>query len=284
MSMTRQSSPGTAAVPVHRAARTNFRQMPAGVLARSYPRGMHIGLHVHPEAQLLYAPEGLMQVGTPEGCWFVPPERAVWLPPRTQHTVDVLADLEMRALLIEATQLAAHEEAARLNRPFVVTVAPLLREVILGAFADDTGPALRRLLTDVALHQLPAAEDPGSFMPMPTDPRARRVAEMVLADPRCDTGLADLASRAGASMRTISRLFPAQTGLSFKAWRQRARISASLPLLGRGDLSVKQVSARLGFAGVAAFSHAFRQVTGRKASEMAAHGRGARSAHRPQLP
>lgn len=247
---------------------SNFKEMPAGVLSRSYPRGTRIGLHVHPEAQLLFASKGIMQVTTPKGRWFVPPERAVWLPPRLEHAVDVLADIEMRSLLIERKRLQAHPEAHRLSREFVVAVRPLLRESILASFEEHTRPQLRALLADVALYQLAEAEDPGTFIPLPADPRARAVAELVLADPTGARELGDLARLAGASARTITRLFPAETGLTFKAWRQRARIMIALRVLGEGHASIKQVASKLGFSSVAAFSYAFRQVMSMQPSEM----------------
>ena len=74
--------------------------------------------------------------------------------------------------------------------------------------------------------------------------------------------LADLARAAGASPRTITRLFPAETDLTFKEWRQRARIVASIEMLDGGRATVAAVAARLGFSGTAAFGHAFRQVLG----------------------
>lgn len=247
---------------------SNSRRMPDGVLSRSYRRGTQIGLHVHPDAQLLFASRGIMQVSTPNGRWFVPPERAVWIPPRMEHSVDVLADIEMRSLLIARKRLNAHPEAARLSREFVVVVKPLLREAILSSFAEDTPPRLRELLADVALFQLAEAEDPGTFIPLPLEPRARVVAELVLADPRGELELDALSKRAGASARTITRLFPVETGLTFKAWRQRARIMIALELLGEGDATIKQVAAKLGFSSVAAFSYAFRQVMNVQPSEI----------------
>src|SRR5215212_8233023 len=56
-------------------------------LARFYERGVHLGLHAHAEAQLLFASSGVMQVTTPRGRWLVPPRRAVWVPPRSAHAV-----------------------------------------------------------------------------------------------------------------------------------------------------------------------------------------------------
>ncbi len=245
------------------------------VLPRSYPRGTRLGMHMHREAQLLFASQGVMQVTTPKGRWLVPPERAVWLPPRVEHAVDVLADIEMRALLVDAGWLAAHPEATRLGNEFVVAVGPLLREAILACFDPPGAPARhpRRtgLLLELALYELAEAEDAATFVPLPIDPRALRVARLVLADPGGDRALDDLSAEAGASARTVSRLFRAETDFSFKEWRQRARIVAAVEALGTsagGRASVKQVAARLGFSSPAAFGHAFRQVLGMTPGEM----------------
>jgi AraC-like DNA-binding protein len=242
------------------------------VLARSYPRGTRLGQHMHREAQLLFASKGVMQVTTSKGRWLVPPQRAVWLPPRIEHAVDVLADIEMRALLVDADWLAVHPEAPRLQCEFVVAVRPLLRETILACFGPP-GPHPRRagLLLELALHELPEAGDPTTFLPLPLDERARRVAQMILANPGSERALDDLAAEAGASGRTVSRLFGAETDFSFKEWRQRARILAAVEALGTpgpGRTSIKQVAARLGFSSAASFAHAFRQVTGSTPGEM----------------
>ncbi len=231
-------------------------------LARSYARGVHLGWHVHAEAQLLFASRGVMQVTTPKGRWLVPPRRAVWVPPRLEHAVDMLTDLEMRSLYIAPSWLAFHPEAPRLGREFVVAVGNLLRELVLAMFTDAADPRRIDLLARLALFELAEAEDGATFMPMPSDPRARRVAELVLSDPAGARELGDLARAAGASARTITRLFPAETDLTFKEWRQRARILASVEMLDSGRSSIAAVAARLGFAGAASFGYAFRQVLG----------------------
>lgn len=230
-------------------------------LARSYPRGTRLGLHAHREAQLLFSMSGLMQVATPRGLWLLPPARAAWLPAGIEHSVDVLADIEMRALLIPPALLDSHGQAARLDQEFVVAVRPLLRQVILSLFEPCSDSRRTELLLELALHELPEAEDGATFMPLPTEPRARRVAELVLSRPDDDWSLEALAARVGLSARTLTRLFPAQTRLTFKAWRQRARVVTTLGLLGNG-MPIKQVAARLGFSSTAAFGHAFRQIVG----------------------
>jgi AraC-like DNA-binding protein len=231
-------------------------------LDRFYLRGTQLGLHAHAEAQLLFAASGVMQVTTPKGRWLVPPRRAVWVPPQSEHAVDMLTDLEMRSLYIAPAWLAAHPEQPRLGREFVVSVGTLLRELVLAMFTAGADPRRVDLLARLALFELAEAEDGATFMPLPSDPRARRVAEMVLAEPAGIRELADLARAAGASQRTITRLFPAETDLTFKEWRQRARILASVGVLDSGRVPVSEVAARLGFSSAAAFGHAFRQVMG----------------------
>ena len=70
----------------------------------------------------------------------------------------------------------------------------------------------------------------------------------------------ELASRAATSVRTVSRVFPAETGLTLKSWRQRARIVQAMDWLARGH-AIAHVSVEFGFASTASFSCAFRQVT-----------------------
>src|SRR5260221_10361523 len=98
-------------------------------------------------------------------------------------------------------------------------------------------------------------------MPMPSDPKARKVAELLLRDPADGRDLDALARAVGVSGRTLSRLFPHETQLTFKVWRRRARIIAAIELLGQPRQSIKRVAAKLGFSSTAPFSFAFREVT-----------------------
>ena len=92
----------------------------------------------------------------------------------------------------------------------------------------------------------------------------------MLADPTETHDIAYLAREVGTSARTLSRLCAAETQLSFKSWCQRARIAAAIERLSmQPGLSVKQLAADLGYASFPAFSHAFRQVTGKTPTEFA---------------
>jgi AraC-like DNA-binding protein len=238
------------------------------LVARSYRKGARLDPHMHREAQLVYAARGTMQVTTPSGRWLVPPDRAVWVPARFVHAIDVLADIEMRTLYFDIGWLNRQPRSASLMSEFVVRVSPLLHQAILALFDKDTAPERTTLLVKLVMLELHRAEDSATFIPLPQEARCRRAADIVLAAPGAPHDIDTLAQRVGTSARTLSRLFAAETQLSFKSWRQRARIAAAIQKLSVDpNASMNQVAADLGYASVPAFSHAFRQVTGKTPTE-----------------
>jgi AraC-like DNA-binding protein len=240
------------------------------LVARHYRKGVRLDTHMHREAQLVYAAKGTMQVTTPKGRWLVPPDRAVWVPARLEHSIDVLADIEMRTLYFDLGWLAKERRSTSLGAEFVVRVSRLLHESILALFDGRNDSARTDLLIRLVILELHQAEDPATFIPLPHEQRCRRAAERVLADPTKSYEIDDLAREVGTSARTLSRLFSMETQLSFKSWCQRARIAAAIERLSmQPGLPVKQLAADLGYASFPAFSHAFRQVTGKTPTEFA---------------
>ena len=71
--------------------------------------------------------------------------------------------------------------------------------------------------------------------------------------------LGDVAARAAMSERSFSRHFSAELGMSFRAWRQRARLIASLDLLA-SPRAVKDIAATLGFGDAAAYVSSFKAL------------------------
>jgi AraC-like DNA-binding protein len=238
------------------------------LVANHYRKGHRIEPHHHREAQLVYAARGTMQVTTPKGRWLVPPDRAVWVPAGLAHAIDVLADINMRTLYFDIAWLKRERRSTSLKSEFVVKVSPLLHQAILALFDKDNATERVALLIKLAMLELHRAEDSATFIPLPQEPRCRRAADIVLAAPAAAHEIEALAEKVGSSARTLSRLFAAETQLSFKSWCQRARIASAIQKLSvDANVSVKQLAADLGYASVPAFSHAFRQVTGRTPTE-----------------
>src|SRR3978361_2298499 len=111
------------------------------MIANRHAKGIRLATHMHREAQLVYAARGTMQVTTPKGRWLVPPDRAVWVPALSEHSIDVLADIEMRTLYFDLSWLEREQRSASLDAEFVVRVSPLLHQTILALFHGPTDAA-----------------------------------------------------------------------------------------------------------------------------------------------
>jgi AraC-like DNA-binding protein len=96
---------------------------------------------------------------------------------------------------------------------------------------------------------------------MPRDRRLRRLCTALLAAPGDSRTLGAWARSANASARTLARLFVAETGLTFGAWRQQARVLEAMGRLGGGQ-AVTEVALDLGYDSVSAFSAMFRRASG----------------------
>lgn len=228
-------------------------------LAATYYGGFHIKPHRHHWGQLIYAGAGVMRVNAGGTLWIVPPARAVWVPAEAEHQIHGLGDFAMRTLYFPTAMLDPLPDEC-----CAIDVQPLLRELVLELVercpideADEAGMRMSR----VALDLIAQAGVLPLQLPLPRDPRALRLAERLQDDPASPAELPELAGEAGASARTIQRLFLAETGLSFSQWRQRLRLLHGATLLG-GGMSVTNAALDAGYSGTSGFVAAFRKHFG----------------------
>jgi transcriptional regulator GlxA family with amidase domain len=74
--------------------------------------------------------------------------------------------------------------------------------------------------------------------------------------------LAELAARSGMSVRTFSRRFRAEAGLTPVRWLVQQRVDRARRMLEAGDESMERIAARAGFATAASMRMHFRLVVG----------------------
>ena len=215
--------------------------------------------HRHKRAQIVYPTQGAYWVATPQGNWLVPANQAVWIPPNVHH--EVFSHDSVTALLLFVD--IAH--AGTLPQSCVaVRVSPLLRELLYKAVAcgndyPPDGPAAR--LARVMLDELNQMSTAPFFLPMSRDRRLVRMMKALLDDPADERGFAALARDAGASVRTLARLFRRDTGMTFPQWKAQLRLIQAIDRLGQGT-PVTQVAFDLGYSSASAFIYMFRQKMG----------------------
>jgi AraC-like DNA-binding protein len=238
-----------------------FEQAPRPMVgfAYDYPADHHTGWHHHPRAQLLHAIAGVMRVATQSAHFIVPPGTGLWVPAHTPHLTRMPTGLAMRALFLREDAARAGPEAVT-----VVAISPLLRALILAACEqpvmwDEGGPV--RHVVALALHEIGHAATRPISIPSVRDHRLQRVTEVLLADPADPRGLEAFAEMAGASARTLARLFRRETGMSFQAWRRQLRLTEGLAALAQGGTPAR-VAASVGYGSGPAFGAAFRAAFG----------------------
>jgi len=128
-----------------------------------------------------------------------------------------------------------------------------------------------------AQHQLQATH-PGQGLPESYDPerlafafryyrhlaRVRRYVDEHHDQP---LRLREVAVSIGLSPSRLSHLFTEKVGLPFQVWIRLERVSRARALLSATDLSVTEVTYRVGFQSLRSFERAFKRFTGMTALE-----------------
>lgn len=148
-------------------------------------------------------------------------------------------------------------------QPTVVSVSPLLREVLvaLTATEPERPDTERTNLEAVALDQLRRCPAEPLHLPEPTDDRLATISAILHNDPGDSRTLAELGRAVGAGERTLSRLFRRQTGMKFPQWRTQLRLHHGLVRITQGD-PVTVVAIDVGFANPSGFIEAFKATFG----------------------
>lgn len=224
---------------------------------RPLTAGERVEAHRHDDHQIVYAGSGVLAVTTDAGTWFAPGARAIWVPAGTVHAHRAHGHLDMHTI-----GLPARDNPLGLDVPTVLTVGPLLRELIVAytrAPRDDSPE--RRRLRAVLLDQLRVSPQRPVHLPAPTDPRLVAVCAALHHDPGDQRTLAALAADAGVGERTLTRLFRSDLGMTFPQWRTQLRLYHALKMLADGA-AVTAVAHRCGWSSTSAFIDVFRRAFG----------------------
>jgi quercetin dioxygenase-like cupin family protein len=93
--------------------------------ASTYPDGYRVRAHHHSQAQLLNAVAGIVMVQTGLGRWMIPPGYAIWIPPKVEHSVDILGEVTMHSVYVAPHAIEGLPETLR-----VVGLTGLMRGLI----------------------------------------------------------------------------------------------------------------------------------------------------------
>ena len=244
------------------------------VRVRRVAAATRIAPHRHDWAQVAYSSTGVLRVSAGAHTYIVPPSRAVWIPPAVEHVVHVIEDAELRTLYrhvpagasgpaaLGAAQQGPAGAAWQVCR--VLEVSPLLRELVdqLGQAAlGDDADERERLCAALVQDELRRARPVPLGVGLPADKRLRSLCEAVLDDPARHATLQGWAHEAGASVRTVARLFRQELGTTFAEWRQQVLLAKALSMAAR-KRPMAHIAAELGYASASAFTAMVRRSVG----------------------
>lgn len=200
-----------------------------------------------------------MTVETSQGMWVLPTSRALWIPAGVPHAVRMSGEVSLRTLYFRPKLVRALPRTCT-----VVNISPLLKELILYICqfkSLNKRTRARRHLIEVLLDLLGSSQTIPLQLPRPLDPRALRVAEVLYSDPRSPVPMEEICIRAGASKRTIERLFQHDTQMTLGRWKQQLRLMCGMRLLAQG-MKVSSAALEAGYSSPSAFILMFKSVLG----------------------
>ncbi|WP_162942390.1 helix-turn-helix domain-containing protein [Desertimonas flava] len=212
--------------------------------------------HSHEVHEVVWGATGTRTVEIGPDTWIIPPTIGVLIPAGTPHGGTVAAGAAYRCTLIDPALADPG-----VVEPVAIAITPAWREVILRLRDEQLPETRRRRIEDAAIDLTEVVDTPSIILPLPRDPRLREIAEQLIVNPAAADDLVSWGRHAGASARTITRRFTAETGLTFAEWRTHARIRAALVHLAAGT-SVAHVARLVGYQTTGAFVKAFRLTTG----------------------
>lgn len=241
---------------------------PVWVRKRALRAATRIVPHRHPWAQVAFSATGVVRLTVPDHTFIVPPTRVVWVPPDVEHFVSVVEDAELVTMYVlqdtpRGPRPLAGTATGDWSRCRVLEASPLLRELV-AQLADEAvvqEPAREHCLAALLQDELARARPLPLGVRLPADKRLRALCDAVLDDPARHDSLDGWAHEAGASVRTVARLFRQELDTSFAAWRQQVLLAKALSMAA-ARRPMSHIAAELGYASPSAFSAMVRRAVG----------------------
>lgn len=146
----------------------------------------------------------------------------------------------------------------------VIDVGGLLRELIVTLVeqGDSDDGAYYDAVVGLALLELHRARRSSIRIAMPVgaDRRLMNACQAVMAAPSLAIPFEQHAEAAGASVRTLARLFQSHLGMGFAEWRRQVQLATAVAALIQGQ-SVSGIARALGYS-PSSFSDMFRRELG----------------------
>lgn len=215
------------------------------------------GMHEHKKGQLLYAPQGCMTFALDNSICILPPTKAVWIPPHTSHRAVMTNVVAYRSLYFDCSKYTCPDEIV------MIEVNDLLKALIdkMALWEWEIEETKTQATSNLFWEEFYQAKQFEFSLPLPSDRRLTGFRKAMTKGDFIAPELNQLSQTVGASSKTITRLFKAETGMSYQDWRQQWRLLKAIELLCE-ERQVSDVAHCLEFSSDSAFIAFFKKQTG----------------------
>lgn len=215
--------------------------------------------HAHKKGQLIFVEKGVTSLETKGGIWNVPFQGAVWIPPNMEHR-SIISDNSKGLILFIDTNTCQQlpKECCTLS------ISSLLREILqkVATFPENYDEkGYEGQLIEILLNELKTAPLGELNLPLPSDPRLKKLTEQIIQTPVARETLQTWAKSINMSSRNMSRLFLEETGMSVNQWRRQLHVVNAIFMLGEGQ-SLQDIAEQLGYTSASSFITMFRKIAG----------------------
>lgn len=254
---------------------SNSRQEDGDILVRTYGLTFSRSQLVPPVRgdwdQLVYASKGVLTVKTAIGTWVVPLYRALWLPANTPSTLEVIGQTALRMLYLRRRRTPSKQEPFDRSKCAVLSVSPLLRELILRAVKTgvlEVAVPNHRRMAGLIQDELRSVHIVPLQLPYPQNSLALQFVSQMEASLDLEGSI----KASGSSRRTLERVFRTETGMSLGQWVRRRKLLVGLQMLVKGE-TTGSVAFHLGYNSPSAFIAMFKKELGETPGNYLSSGR-----------
>lgn len=218
-------------------------------------------LHFHDSAQLSFTIEGIIRVKINRQLFIIPPNMAIYVPPNYEHKTEM-----QKAIKIEHIYFGEEYLDFLPTEPRLIYLSELAKQVIfkICSFGLNRDPhaKLKNLFT-VLLDEINSGDHVDYTIKVPNDPRILKVYDLFFSCKGSFPSLTQAAECACVNIRTLTRLFIKDTGVSFVTWKQQFIFARALELL-QHHRQTTIVAYQLGYNSESAFIAMFKKMSGGK--------------------
>lgn len=239
-----------------------------------YLSTVETSMHQHKKGQLLYAEGGIVHIFIQEKHWYLPARCFIWIPSELPHSILTFSKKVDLYNIYFKNDVNQHNF---FSFPNIYFANDLLREMILytknwsGEIQkNDLAKyyflkALKENLPNIESTKLPIMMQ----HPFPKDPKLLEIAHFLNSNIETNYTIDEVAKKFGLSTRTLSRKFKEQLGMNYVRFLRSIRVTKAFELITEKRYSIYEITVKVGYSSLAAFSNIFYKVAGIRPTEYA---------------